>query len=56
LNPEFKIENSKLKIPLFIPEKRLCTDNAAMIASAAFFNYVPTDWRKISANPELYFD
>ncbi|MGA2968059.1 MAG: tRNA (adenosine(37)-N6)-threonylcarbamoyltransferase complex transferase subunit TsaD [Candidatus Levyibacteriota bacterium] len=53
---EFKIENSKLKIPLFIPEKRLCTDNAAMIASAAFFNYVPTDWRKISANPELYFD
>jgi N6-L-threonylcarbamoyladenine synthase len=53
---ELKIENLKLKIPLFIPEKRLCTDNAAMIAAAAFFNNGQTDWRNISANPELYFD
>lgn len=52
---KLKIENLELKIPLFIPEKRLCTDNAAMIAAAAVFNYVETDWREINANPELYF-
>ncbi len=40
----------------FVPEKFLCTDNGAMIASAAYFNYKPVDWRKITANPELYFD
>jgi N6-L-threonylcarbamoyladenine synthase len=53
---ELKIENLKLKIPLFVPEKQLCTDNAAMIAAAAVFNSEKTDWKKISANPELYFD
>lgn len=52
---EFKIKNLKLKIPLFVPEKWLCTDNAAMIASAAFYNYKPVDWKRINANPELYF-
>ena len=63
---KLKIENSpastseagraKLKIPFFVPEKWLCTDNAAMIASAAFYNYKPVPWNKITANPELYFD
>ncbi len=53
---ELEIRNLKLEIPLFIPEKRLCTDNAAMIAAAAFFNNEEADWKKISANPELYFD
>lgn len=53
---EFKIENSKLKIPLFIPEKQLCTDNAAMIATVGFFNYKETNWQNITVNPELYFD
>jgi len=51
-----EIRNLKLKIPFFVPEKRLCTDNAAMIAAAAYFNNDTTDWRKVSANPELYFD
>jgi N6-L-threonylcarbamoyladenine synthase len=41
---------------IFVPQKSLCTDNAAMIAAAAFFNHEETDWRKITANPELYFD
>lgn len=53
------ILNTKYLIPntaIFVPQKSLCTDNAAMIASAAFFNYKPMDWRKISVNPELYFD
>ena len=53
---ELKIENLKLKIPLFVPEKRLCTDNAAMIATAAFFNYKEVQWQTLTANPELYFD
>lgn len=44
-----------LDATIFVPQKSLCTDNAAMIASAAFFNYAPQDWRKISANPDLYF-
>ena len=41
---------------IFVPQKSLCTDNAAMIAAAAFFNPEKADWRKITANPELYFD
>lgn len=52
---ELKIENLKLKIPLFVPEKRLCTDNAAMIAAAAFFNNKHEGWQKVDANPGLYF-
>lgn len=53
---EFEIRNLKLEIPLFIPEKRLCTDNAAMIAAAGFFNQKKVAWDKITPNPELYFD
>ncbi|MBI3070034.1 MAG: tRNA (adenosine(37)-N6)-threonylcarbamoyltransferase complex transferase subunit TsaD [Candidatus Levybacteria bacterium] len=58
LRDRFKlaIGNLKLEIPFFFPEKWLCTDNAAMIASAAFFNYKPLEWKKITANPQLYFD
>lgn len=44
-----------LETKVFAPPKFLCTDNAAMIASAAFFNYSPMPWRKITADPELYF-
>ena len=53
---KWKMENGKWKINLFVPTKSLCTDNAAMIASAAFYNYKELPWQKISANPELYFD
>ncbi len=53
---ELKIENSKLKIKLFVPTKSLCTDNAAMIATAGFFNQEKVAWDKITPNPELYFD
>ncbi|MBI3092925.1 MAG: tRNA (adenosine(37)-N6)-threonylcarbamoyltransferase complex transferase subunit TsaD [Candidatus Levybacteria bacterium] len=58
LRDRFSLEigNLKLEIPFFFPEKWLCTDNAAMIASAAFLNYKPLEWKKITANPELYFD
>jgi N6-L-threonylcarbamoyladenine synthase len=53
---EEKIKSENLETELFVPAKNLCTDNAAMIAAAAIFNYQETDWRKITANPELYFD
>lgn len=36
-----------------VPPVPLCTDNAAMIAAAAFFNYRPVPWKKVTANPQL---
>jgi N6-L-threonylcarbamoyladenine synthase len=51
-----EILNCESSIKFFVPDKKLCTDNAAMIAAAAYFNHDEMDWRKISANPELYFD
>lgn len=53
---ESKIKDLELNIELFVPKKQFCTDNAAMIASAAFYNYNIVPWNKVSANPELYFD
>lgn len=50
------IVNRQSSIKLFVPTKSLCTDNAAMIASAAFFNYKEVMWQKLTANPELYFN
>ncbi|HET9946926.1 MAG TPA: tRNA (adenosine(37)-N6)-threonylcarbamoyltransferase complex transferase subunit TsaD [Patescibacteria group bacterium] len=44
-------------ISFFVPERKLCTDNAAMIASAAFFKKTEvSSWKDLTANPELYFD
>ncbi len=37
----------------FFPPINLCTDNAAYIASAAFFNFNPVPWQKIFADPRL---
>lgn len=45
-----------LSVKLFAPNKSLCTDNAAMIAAAAFYQQTPVAWQKLQANPELYFD
>ena len=53
---ETEILNSKLAVKFFIPDKKLCTDNAAMIATAGFFNHELKNWKDVSANPELYFD
>lgn len=51
-----KIEEQNTSINFFAPEKELCTDNAAMIAAAGFYNPTTIPWQQISANPELYFD
>lgn len=43
-------------VSIFFPDKKYTTDNAAMIATTAFFQYKEIPWSKITANPELYFD
>lgn len=52
-NFQFQILNFKLKTKFFVPPPQLCTDNAAMIAAAALFNYHPTDPLTLQANPNL---
>lgn len=53
---ELEIINRQSSIKLFVPDKKLCTDNAAMIATAGFYNHERISWEKITPNPELYFD
>lgn len=50
------IINNVSSIKLFVPKKSLCTDNGAMIATAAFYNDQVISWEKVDANPGLYFD
>ncbi|MBI3109617.1 tRNA (adenosine(37)-N6)-threonylcarbamoyltransferase complex transferase subunit TsaD [Candidatus Daviesbacteria bacterium] len=50
---KLKIENLKLKITLHVPSAHLCTDNAAMIAAAAFFIEPISDPLKLQADPSL---
>jgi len=38
---------------VFIPDPKLCTDNGAVIATAAYFNKKFTPWQKIKPNPGL---
>lgn len=56
LRDELKIQSLKLKIKIFVPQKSLCTDNAAMIAAAGFFHQEKALWYQVAANPGLYFD
>ena len=56
LREKFLVLSSQSSVKLFSPEKSLCTDNAAMIASAAYFNNKPQSWETITADPELYFE
>ena len=51
LKEKFMIHNSSFMI--HIPPPKLCTDNAAVIASAAFFNNHPVSWKTVNANPNL---
>lgn len=51
-----KISQETPGTKLYVPPKDLCTDNAAMIATTAFFNFNSVEWSKVTADPELYFD
>ncbi|MCH7640587.1 tRNA (adenosine(37)-N6)-threonylcarbamoyltransferase complex transferase subunit TsaD [Patescibacteria group bacterium] len=48
-----RIKDEILQVIFHVPPAKLCTDNATYIASYAYFNYEPVDWRKIKANPQL---
>ncbi len=48
-----KLSEKIMREMLHIPNPQFCTDNAAYIAGAAYFNNKPANWKKISANPEL---
>ncbi len=37
---KLRIKNEKLRVNLFVPNKKFCTDNAVMIAAAAYVNYL----------------
>ena len=50
-----KLSTLNLSAKLFVPDKKLCTDNGAMIAAAAYFNDNSTDYKSVDANPNLYF-
>ncbi|HEV2339529.1 MAG TPA: tRNA (adenosine(37)-N6)-threonylcarbamoyltransferase complex transferase subunit TsaD [Patescibacteria group bacterium] len=49
------LEKEKLSVQFVVPEKSLCTDNAAMIAAAGFFTKEKATWNDLEANPQLYF-
>ena len=48
-----EVKNNKLDVSVFIPKLVLCTDNAVMIATAAYYNQNTTPWNKVSSNPQL---
>ena len=49
----FKIKDLRLKTKLHVPPPNLCTDNAAMIAAAAFFQKETANPLNLQANPNL---
>lgn len=48
-----EIEKRKLNIDFLVPPPGLCTDNAAYIASCAYFINSPGESQELDANPEL---
>ena len=40
IREEFKKLGEEEKVEIYFPELALCTDNAAMIASAGYYNYI----------------
>lgn len=50
---ELRIGDSESGIDFRVAPAWLCTDNASYIASYAYYNFKPTPWQEISANPGL---
>lgn len=55
LREKFRVKSSESGIQVFFPPKKLSIDNAAMIASAAFFHREVIDTQKLQADANLYF-
>jgi len=55
LREKFQQEANKLNINLFIPQIRYCADNGTIVAAAAYFNYQPVPWSKITPQSSLSF-
>lgn len=53
LGSELRVKSEELGVQLYIPPADLCTDNAAMIAAAAFFTTQQIDPLSLQANPNL---
>jgi len=51
LREKFKVKSLKCKV--IAPPVQLCTDNAVMIGSYAFFRGKPLDWHQTTALPDL---
>ena len=55
IRKEFKMFGTENNIKIYYPELKLCTDNAAMIASAGYYNYISgkRDALDLNAIPNL---
>jgi len=49
-----RLENelTSKKLPLFYPERKYCTDNAAMIGAAGYYQFLNRDFAALDLNPE----
>ena len=50
IRKEFKMFGTENNIKIYYPELKLCTDNAAIIASAGYYNYIVGNESKLNLN------
>lgn len=50
IRKQFEILGNQNNIKVYYPEVKLCTDNAAMIASAGYYNYIAGKESKLNLN------
>jgi len=53
LKRQFKLKAKEENIPLFYPNKKYCTDNAAMVAITGYLRKKQTKWDRIEAKANL---